>query len=78
MKITDERLRNTRAWAAAKIGQLSGADVIVEAIDELFGLRQKVEEWADQIDRAYGELPADRFPGPSTSITQEMRSATKD
>lgn len=38
-KISDERLRNTRAWAAAKVGSLSGADVIVGAIDELLEFR---------------------------------------
>lgn len=37
--ITNDRLRNTRAWAAARIGQLSGADVIVGAIDELLERR---------------------------------------
>jgi hypothetical protein len=37
--ITDERLRNTRNWAAARIGQLSGADVIVAACDEALAAR---------------------------------------
>lgn len=41
MKISDERLRNTRAWAAARVGSLSGADVIVGAIDELLDFRAK-------------------------------------
>lgn len=39
MSVSDERLRNTRAWAEARIGTLSGADVIVAAIDELLSLR---------------------------------------
>lgn len=39
-KISDERLRNTRAWAAARVGQMSGAEVIVAAIDEVFHLRE--------------------------------------
>lgn len=38
--ISEERLRNTRAWAAARVGSLSGADVIVGAIDELISLRE--------------------------------------
>lgn len=38
--ISEDRLRNTRAWAAARIGQMSGAEVIVGAIDELLSLRQ--------------------------------------
>ena len=37
--ISEERLRNTRAWAAARIDSLSGADVIVGAIDELLERR---------------------------------------
>lgn len=44
MKISDERLRNTRAWAAVRIGQMSGAEVIVGAIDELFDLRTALRE----------------------------------
>lgn len=42
-KVSEERLRNTRAWAAARLGQLSGAEVIVDAIDELLQMR---EDWA--------------------------------
>jgi hypothetical protein len=38
-RVSDERLRNTRAWAQAKVGSLSGAEVIVGAIDELLELR---------------------------------------
>lgn len=38
-RISEERLRNTRAWAAARVGSLSGADVIVGAIDELLERR---------------------------------------
>lgn len=37
--VSDERLRNTRAWAAARIGQLSGAEVIVAACDEALAAR---------------------------------------
>jgi hypothetical protein len=37
--ISEERLRNTRAWAAARVGSLSGAEVIVGAIDELLKRR---------------------------------------
>ena len=39
-RMPKDRLRNTRAWAAARVGQLSGAEVIVSAIDELLHLRQ--------------------------------------
>lgn len=39
--ITEDRLRNTRAWAEARVGQLSGADVIVGAIDELLLAREQ-------------------------------------
>jgi len=42
LEITEERLRNTRAWAAARVGSLSGADVIVAAIDELLRYREIV------------------------------------
>lgn len=38
--VSEERLRNTRAWAAARVGSLSGADVIVGAIDELLERRR--------------------------------------
>lgn len=36
--ISEERLRNTRAWAAAR-PDMSGSEVIVGAIDELLRLR---------------------------------------
>jgi hypothetical protein len=39
-QISEERLRNTRAWAAARVDSLSGADVIVGAIDELLRIRE--------------------------------------
>jgi hypothetical protein len=38
-KVSDDRLRNTRAWAAARLGQLSGAEVIVAACDEALAAR---------------------------------------
>lgn len=38
--ISDDRLRNTRAWAVARIGQLSGAEVIVAACDEALAARE--------------------------------------
>jgi hypothetical protein len=38
--ISDERLRNTRAWAAAR-PDMSGSGVIVGAIDELLLLRER-------------------------------------
>jgi len=44
--VSDDRLRNTRAWAAARVGSLSGAEVIVYAIDELFRLRAADETTA--------------------------------
>lgn len=37
--VSDVRLRNTRAWAQARVGQLSGADVIVAACDEALAAR---------------------------------------
>lgn len=50
--ISNERLRNTRAWANALVGQMSGADVIVAAIDELLERRA-----------ADDETPAKLLPG---------------
>lgn len=47
LRISNERLRNTREWAAARIGQLSGAEVIVGAIDELIARRQADQPKAD-------------------------------
>jgi hypothetical protein len=41
--LSEERLRNTRAWADARLGQLSGAEVIVGAIDELLERRSQDE-----------------------------------
>lgn len=41
-RISDEQLRNTRAWAAARIGQLSGAEVIVAACDEALAARSAI------------------------------------
>lgn len=39
MNVSDDQLRNTRAWAAARIGQLSAAEVIVVACDEALAAR---------------------------------------
>lgn len=39
-EISDERLLNTRAWAAARIGELSAAEVIVAACDEAIRARR--------------------------------------
>jgi len=49
--ISDERLRNTRAWAASRIGSLAGAEVIVGAITELLKLRL-AEKQATRTDQA--------------------------
>ena len=40
-------------------------------------LHSQILEWASRIERAYGELPSDRFPGPPTNIVEEMRNAVK-
>lgn len=37
--ITIEQLRNTRAWAASRVGTLSGAAIIVAACDEAIAAR---------------------------------------
>lgn len=42
--ISEERLRNTLARAKARIGSLSGAEVIVGAIDELIEVRKLLAE----------------------------------
>ncbi len=41
--ISDDRLRNTRAWAAARVGTLSAAEVIVAACDEALAARSPGE-----------------------------------
>lgn len=56
-KISDDRLRNTRAWAATRIGSLSGAEVIVEAIDELLNVRTYVPanpQWCPNCGQPHG------------------------
>lgn len=40
-EVSDERLRNTRAWAESRIGSLAAADVIVAACDEALAARQE-------------------------------------
>lgn len=55
-RVSEERLRNTRAWAAARVGILSGADVIVAAIDEL--LERRAAEQTDPPTHQ-GMAPAD-------------------
>lgn len=50
--VSEERLRNTRAWAAARIGSLSG--VIVSAIDELLELRGEAEVADEQLAQLRG------------------------
>lgn len=58
--VSENRLLNVRAWAAARVGQLSGAGVIVEAIDELLQMR---EDWA-AISEAAEEFAADSVHEP--------------
>lgn len=50
--VSDERYRNTRAWAHARLDSLSGAAVIVSAIDQMFELRAKLAWY-----RTYEQLP---------------------
>jgi hypothetical protein len=47
--VSEERLRNVRAWAAARVGSLSGADITVAAIDELLALRLEVPTLKDAL-----------------------------
>lgn len=61
--VSDERYRNTRAWAEARVGSLSGAEVIVAAIDELFDRRadtarlmHDIEAGSAEIERLKGKL----------------------
>lgn len=57
-QISEERLRNTLAWATARLGQLSGAEVIVGAITELLERRVEVEKykaWAASCDEPGGD-----------------------
>lgn len=48
-EITDERLRNTRAWAQARVGSMSGAEVIVAAIDETLAAREARETKVEKL-----------------------------
>jgi hypothetical protein len=56
--VSEERLRNVRAWAAARTDAMSGATVIVDAVDELLkrrasdeGLSQLLLDCADKLSR---------------------------
>lgn len=70
-KISEERLRNTRAWAAARLGQMSGAEVIVGAIDELLQMR---EDWTT-ICEAADAMPADEPPAAHAEYTMDIGEA---
>ena len=50
-RIGEGRLRNTRAWAQARLDSLSGARVIVSAIDELLVLRAYRKEGCVAVQR---------------------------
>lgn len=53
--VTDERLLNTRAWAQARRGSLSGAEVIIAAIDEALAARASKLQRSDNLtDILYG------------------------
>lgn len=41
--VSEERIRNLRAWAAARVGSLSGADIIVSVCDEVVRLRSTAD-----------------------------------
>lgn len=64
--ISEERLRNTRAWAVARLGSLSGADVIVAAIDELLRYREIVGY--ELAEPAVEPTRASRSPNSSASL----------
>ena len=54
-RISEERLLNTQRWADARIGSLSGAEVIAGAIEELLELRKEVEGLKHDLGR-YAEI----------------------
>lgn len=66
-RLSEERLRNTRAWAAAR-PDMSGSEVIVGAIDELLQMR---EDWETICKGAeeYAEDTADEPAVPSSKQT---------
>lgn len=77
-RISEERLRNTRNWAAARIGTLSGAEVIVGAIDELLELRAALDrphlleraDWDNPIiDNALRKLGSPDQEGESRDVS---------
>lgn len=80
MKISDERLRNTRAWAAVRIGQMSGAEVIVGAIDELLDLRTalRCKHGVLLADRCYQCYPWTAEPSGMEIAQQEAEEAAGD
>lgn len=67
--ISEERLRNTRNWAAARVGELSGAEVIVGAIDELLQLRATLQPAAGTVTALGAEARA--------KMAQALRSAAE-
>lgn len=52
--MSEDRLRNVRAWAAAR-SDMSGSEVIVGAIDELLHLRAEVERLQRAWDSSFAQ-----------------------
>jgi hypothetical protein len=75
--ISEERLRNTRSWAAAR-PDMSGSSVIVGAIDELLALREQCELQDDKLYKLRewaAAYPVDVFPVPDWKRVHEVLKA---
>jgi hypothetical protein len=44
-------------------------------INRIVDLEAALTYFAAEIERVYGALPADRFPGPPTELVEKMRAA---
>lgn len=73
--VSEERVRNIRAWNAARAGSLSGADTTVAICDELLSARSRIAELSRQLEQAEAVRSDEAFGGALSDELYKTRIA---
>ena len=60
-----------------KSAAMKDAAKVVEQARRIVELETALRDAADAVERAYGGLPPDRYPGPPVTIVENMRLALR-
>lgn len=66
-RVSEDRIRNLRAWADARVGALSGADITVALCDEVLALRRHLREAREAL-RYLAEVPFEYYASGHDTI----------